>query len=32
VPSWVELADGEHLILDPARGEGALHQLGHPFL
>jgi hypothetical protein len=32
VPSWVELADGEHLILDPARRESALHQLGHPFL
>jgi hypothetical protein len=27
-----ELADGEHLVLDPARGECALHQLGHPFL
>jgi hypothetical protein len=32
VPSWVELADGEDLILDPARHESALHQLDHPFL
>jgi hypothetical protein len=32
VASRVELPDGLHLVLDPARGKRALHQLRHLLL
>jgi hypothetical protein len=28
----VELADGDHLVVDPPRSQRLLHQLLHPFL